>query len=251
MLRKDSPQSVIDSYRKRQQMTPILIWGLVVVLVVVGIIILVVWFAGPGKQGISLFASPTPTETSTFTPSPTVPSLTPTETSTLTATPTVTQTATPAGPFEYTIKEGDTCWDLANKFKVALDVLLALNNFGNACPIKPGDKILIPLEGQELPTDTPIATNLAAGTKINYVVKSGDTLALIASKFDSTVDAIMKENKLTDANTISVGQTLVIPIKIVTPTATKKPTNTITPGGPTLTPIPPTATKTPTPSKTP
>lgn len=251
MLGKDSPQSVIDSYRKRQQMTPILIWGLVVVLVVVGIIILVVWFAGPGKQGISLFASATPTETSTFTPSPTVPSLTPTETSTLTATPTVTQTVTPAGPFEYVIKEGDTCWDLANKFKVTVDVLLALNNFGNACPIKPGDKILIPLEGQELPTETPLATNVATGTKINYIVKSGDTLALIASRFDSTVDAIMKENKLTDANVISVGQTLVIPVKIVTPTPTKKPTNTITPGGPTLTPVPPTATRTLAPTNTP
>jgi LysM repeat protein len=126
-----------------------------------------------------------------------------------------------------------------------------LNNFGNACPIKPGDKILIPLEGQELPTETPLATNLAVGTKINYIVRSGDTLAIIASKFDSTVDAIMKENKLTDANKISAGQTLIVPVKIVTPTPTKKPTNTITPGGPTLTPIPPTATKTPTPSKTP
>jgi LysM repeat protein len=246
MTGKDSPQSVIDSYRKRQQMMPFLIWGLVVVLVVVGIIILVVWFVGPGKSsGISLFSSPTPTETSTYTPTPVTPTATPTQTPTETLTPTITPTLTPSGPFEYTIVEGDTCWDISVKFEVGLDVLLALNNFGNTCPIKPDDVILIPLKGQELPTETPLPTNFPRGQKIEYIVKTGETLAIIASKFNSTIAAIKTENKITDENLINAGDKLIVPVNIVTPTPTRAPTNTVTPGGPTFTPPPPTATATP------
>lgn len=247
MIGKDSPQSVIDSYRKRQQMLPFMIWGLVVLLVVVGLIILITWFVGPGKGSIALFASPTPTATSTNTPTPTVPSATPTLTPTETLTPTVTETPTPSGPFEYTVQEGDTCWDIAVKYEVSLDVLLALNNFGNACPIKPGDKILVPVKGQELPTETPLPSDFPRGQKIEYTVKTGERLADIAARFNSTVDAIIKENKLTDANNIFAGQKLVIPVNIVTATPTRVPTRTVTPGGPTFTPVPPTATASPTP----
>lgn len=248
MIGKDSPQSVIDSYRKRQQMLPFMIWGLVVLLVVVGLIILITWFVGPGKGSIALFASPTPTATSTNTPTPTVPSATPTLTPTETLTPTVTETPTPSGPFEYTVQEGDTCWDIAVKYEVSLDVLLALNNFGNACPIKPGDKILVPVKGQELPTETPLPSDFPRGQKIEYTVKTGERLADIAARFNSTVDAILKENKLTDANNIFAGQKLVIPVNIVTATPTRVPTRTVTPGGPTFTPVPPTATGTPSPT---
>ena len=233
MSGKDSPQSVIDAYRKRQQMTPVFIWGLVVLLVVVGIIILVVWFAVPGKPITSLFASATPTVTNTSTSTPVTPTATATITPTATLTLTSTLTNTATGPFEYTVLEGDTCWDLAVKFKVGVEVLLALNNFGSACPIKPGEKILIPVEGQTLPTDTPLPTNLAKGVKIEYIVKSGDTLAGIANRFGSTVAAIMTENKLTDANVIKFGDKLTITTNIVT--ATPVPSATRTPGPPTAT----------------
>jgi LysM repeat protein len=246
MTGKDSPQSVIDSYRNRQRMLPFMIWGLIVMLVVVGIIILVVWFLGPGKgSGLSFFSSPTPTSTSTFTPTPVTPSATPTQTSTVTLTATVTPTLTPSGPFEYTVLEGDTCWDISIKFEVGLDVLLALNNFGNACPIKPDDVILIPLKGVELPTETPLPSDFPRGQKIEYFVKIGETLAIIAAKFNSTVASIMTENKITDENLIKFGDKLIISVNIVTPTPTVAPTRTVTPGGPTFTPPPPTATATP------
>jgi hypothetical protein len=143
MNRKDSPQSVIDSYRKRQQMAPYFLGGLAMLLVVVGIIILVVWFAGSGRtshiaHGIVCIANPTVTETSTPTEVP--PTATFTITPTETVTPTITLTSTPSGPFEYTGPGRRHCWDIAVKHEVDLDVLLALNAFGNTCPIKPNDR---------------------------------------------------------------------------------------------------------------
>jgi LysM repeat protein len=249
MNRKDSPQSVIDSYRRRQQMAPYFLGGLALLLVVVGIIILVVWFAGSGRgvgSPLALFASATPTATNTATPTPVTPTATFTSTPTVTITPTITMTTTPSGPVEYTVQEGDTCWDIAVKNKIDLGVLLALNNFGNACPISPNDKILIPPPGAELPTETPMPTGGAPGQKIEYFVKPGETLALIAARFNSTVDSILKENKLTDANKINAGDKLVILTNIVTPVPTRAPTNTVTPGGPTFTAtVPATATTQP------
>lgn len=240
MNRKDSPQSVIDSYRRRQQMTPLYMGGLAVLLLVVGIVILVIWFTGNGGGGsrvASLLATTTSTVTVTSTATATNPPPTATSTATITFTPTITETPTPSGPFEYTVVEGDTCWDLAVNNNVLLEVLLAINTFvPGTCPIKPGDKIMIPLPNTELPTETPIASTDRG--RIDYYVKTGETLAIIAARFNSTVDAIKQENRITDENTIISGQKLVIPINIVTPTPTVAATVTNTPGGATETPAP-------------
>ncbi|MFZ6020559.1 MAG: LysM peptidoglycan-binding domain-containing protein [Chloroflexota bacterium] len=241
MSGKNSPQSVIDSYRKRQKMMPYLTWGLAGLLVLMGIILIILWVSGGSRPQIALFSSPTPTATSTLTPSPVPPTATVTMTPTETETPTPTLTFTPSGPFEYTVQSGDTCFDLAVKYEVDLLVLLALNNFpAGQCPIREGDKILIPAPNQTLPTETPLPTGLPRGTRIEYVVKTGDTLDYIASLFNSTVDDIMLQNKITDKNLISAGQTLIVRVNLVTPTPTRPPTLTPTAGAqqPTATPSP-------------
>ena len=88
-----------------------------------------------------------------------------------------------------------------------------------------------------LPTSTPIPANLPRGTKVDYIVQSGDTLAGIASLFNSTEEDIIKENNITDPNAIQVGQLLIVPVNMVTPTPTRPPTSTpITPGPGTLLP---------------
>ncbi|MGD0003629.1 MAG: LysM peptidoglycan-binding domain-containing protein [Anaerolineaceae bacterium] len=237
MDRKNSPQKVIGSFRRRQQLMPFIIGGLAVLLVAIGVIILVVWFTGPNHPAISFLTSPTPTSTDTATSTPVTPTLTLTPTDTETITPTETNTITPTGPFEYTVKDQDNCWSIAQTFKVDLTVLLALNNFPpGQCPIVPSQKILIPAPGQVLPTETPIPTNIAKGTKITYYVKPGDTMFKIASQFNSTIEQILlatndynKKNNLpaiTDQAKINVGQLLIIPVNIATATPTRAPTST-------------------------
>ncbi len=234
--KQENPQNVIDSYRKRQQAAKRapLVLGLAALLLIVGVGALIFWMVGPNRPSFSFFATdtPTPTNTATVTPTPTstnTPTITPTET----ATPTVTVTPTVAGPFVYQVVEGDSCFAIAVKFKVDLLLLITINNLDPACPIRIGDKLTIPGPDTSLPTATELPSNLRPGTKINYQVQSGDTLGSIALAFNSTVEAIMKENKITDENSILVGQTLVIPVNIVTavPTATKAPSGTPAPAG--------------------
>lgn len=46
---------------------------------------------------------------------------------------------------------------------------------------------------------------------INYVVRSGDSLSVIASRFDTSVSQLVSLNQLRDRHTIRVGQTLLLP----------------------------------------
>ncbi len=236
----ENPQDVINSYRRKQKLLPFILGGLAALLVIVGIVILVVWLVGPGKGQFSLFKTKTPTPTITYTPTNVPPTATITLTPTETSTPTASATLTPSGPFSYTVKENDNCWDIALQFEVDINLLLLINNFGNSCPINPGDTILIPAPDQELPTETALPTDLSRGTKIEYIVKLGDSLDGIASKFGSTVDEIIKATNvynakndlpnITDKNAILAGDLLIIPVYIVTPTRTVVPSSTPRPG---------------------
>lgn len=247
MNRKDSPQSVIDTYRRRQQMAPYFMGGLALLFVIAGIVILVIWFTRSGQSGspISFGSTDTPTVTNTVAATETAvqPTATITNTPTITVSPTATVTSTPSGPFEYVVQEGDTCWDLAVTNQVDLEVLLAINTFGNTCPIKPGDKILIPLSGSTLPTETAFPLDVR-GVKIEYTVKTNETLAIIASRFNSTIEAIMDENDLTDTDLLQVGDLLIVPVNLVTPTPTRAATLTPT-GAVATTAAPATATTAP------
>jgi LysM repeat protein len=52
----------------------------------------------------------------------------------------------------------------------------------------------------------------AGGATEVYVVQPGDTLGKIAAMYGTTVEAIVQANGLANANLISVGQQLIIPV---------------------------------------
>ncbi len=225
MSKKDSAQEVISEYKKKQQWGPFIIGALAVLLVVVGIFIVIFWLTGnPDKPLLPFLASKTPTPTNTSTPTPVTPTVTPTITPTETLTPTITLTPTASGPFEYVVQENDTCYDLAVKFNTDLQVLIKLNEptYGSNCIISQGAKIIIPPPGAQMPTATPVdITKFAQGKVYEYTIQSGDYLSAIAENFHSTVDAILKLNKMEDGNAIYLGQVIKIPVNIATPYPTK------------------------------
>jgi LysM repeat protein len=68
---------------------------------------------------------------------------------------------------------------------------------------------------------------LPRGYEIIYTILSGETLADLATRFNSTVEDIMRINDIEDENLIYVGQVIKIRINLVTPTPTKAPTSTL------------------------
>jgi len=228
--------------KRKKRGGPNFIYIIAGVLVLGGVILLIAWLTGSSKPLNAFFATETPTSTLTFTPTNTLP---PTETPLPSSTATITPTATFSTISRYTVQVGDSLFSISEKYNLGdngIPLILMLNSYSvdptTGIPIGidpttlnliPGQAINLPYPGMPLPTTTPIPPNLARGTKLEYVVKFGDTLAGIASAYNSTADAIIKENNIKDPNAIQVGQLLIVPANIVTPTATRPPTSTTDP----------------------
>ena len=96
----------------------------------------------------------------------------------------------------YTVKKGDSLWLIANKNGVSVDDIKNANNL-TSNTLQIGQILIIP--------DKKTSTK-----EITYVVKKGDSLWLIANKYDTTVEKIKSANNLTN-NTLQIGQILTIP----------------------------------------
>lgn len=149
----------------------------------------------------------------------------------------------------YTVKKGDTLWDIANLYNTTVDTLKNINNLSNGnltinqqifIPknsnssikneniyiVKKGDN-LFDIASSKGVTINQIkeANNLksdvlqigqvlnipsASSGEINYIVQKGDNLYTIANKYDVLIDDIKKLNNLS-TNTLQIGQILKIP----------------------------------------
>ena len=118
----------------------------------------------------------------------------------------------------YTVKAGDTLGKIATRYGVTVDELEAANNLKNST-IKLGDNLVIPAKGSAKAAAA-AAKEPAAPRSFTYRVRTGDSLAKIASRNGTTIDAIKKANGLKDDD-ITIGQKLSIPGK--ESTAKKKP----------------------------
>lgn len=98
----------------------------------------------------------------------------------------------------YTVKSGDSLYSIANKYDTTVAELKKLNNLtSNTLSI-----------GQILKLPDRNLNNSQNSTI--YTVESGDTLYSIAKKFNISVDYLKTSNNL-DTNTLTIGQTLIVP----------------------------------------
>ena len=97
----------------------------------------------------------------------------------------------------YIVKSGDTLYSIAKKYGLSVDELKKMNNLSSNT-LSINQKLLV---GNDMSTDDNYDV---------YVVKSGDTLWGIASKYNTSVDKIKDINNL-NSNNLSIGQKLLVP----------------------------------------
>ena len=98
----------------------------------------------------------------------------------------------------YTVKKGDTLWDIAINNGTTVDQLMQDNNLTSSL-IFPGDKLTY---------NTTVAQVAQAKEEGYYTVVLGDTLGKVANRFGVTVDELVKLNNISDPNLIYVGTVL-------------------------------------------
>lgn len=94
----------------------------------------------------------------------------------------------------YTVKPGDTLSGIASKYGININAIGTLQDIQNKDRISVGQKLYVP-----------------AGVKkstAKYIVKQGDTLSGIASKYGTTVKSLQSKNNIKNPDKIYAGQVL-------------------------------------------
>jgi len=109
----------------------------------------------------------------------------------------------------YTVVSGDTLGGIGNKFNVSVKELKNANNLKNS-NIRVGMKLTV--SGNSKPAQPRVQTAKKAARKPNarYIVKSGESLGIIAQRYGVSVTSIVNANNL-KGHTIRAGQTINIP----------------------------------------
>ncbi len=121
----------------------------------------------------------------------------------------------------YVVKPGDSLWTIAKKHKLTVADLTQANGMAANANLQPGKKLVIP--GKSLPeaAAAPAAasrksseaapTARAGGETVKHVVKSGETLGIIARNYGVRQSDIAVANRISDPAKIQAGLELVIP----------------------------------------
>ena len=100
----------------------------------------------------------------------------------------------------YIVKSGDTLYSIASKYGISVNTLKNYNNLTtNVLSI--GQKLNIPATSEQ-----------PSSNYLDYVVKKGDSLYSIASKYNTSVSDIMKINNL-NTSLLNIGMVLKIPVQ--------------------------------------
>lgn len=109
----------------------------------------------------------------------------------------------------YTVRSGDSLWQIAKRFGVSEKQLRVWNRLGWSNMIKPGQKLAVSKPGGK----TRVARKVGPAKKVVYRVRPGDTLWGIGRQFDIELDMIRLWNDLSRGQILRPGQqlTLMVP----------------------------------------
>jgi LysM repeat protein len=152
----------------------------------------------------------------------------------------------------YTVARGDSLWTIAKKNNLTVAELAKANNISTGTALQPGKKLIIPgkpgaapVPAADKPRDLGTLTQAAPapkpanGESLKHTVAVGESLGVIARKYQVSVGELAAVNNITDPSKVRAGQQLVIPgFKAVTAkgvTAAAKPPAPETPATTTTT----------------
>lgn len=113
---------------------------------------------------------------------------------------------TPSCPngFFYTIRAGDTLFELSQRFNVSVQAIINANPGIDPNRLQIGQTICIPRPATPMPP---------CPNGSFYAVRAGDTLFMIGQRFNVSVEDIIRANPGIDPNRLQIGQIICIPTR--------------------------------------
>jgi len=113
---------------------------------------------------------------------------------------TAPETSTEVQFTSYTVKNGDTLFNISQQYGIKWDLIAQINNLTEPYMVRAGQTLKIPQ-----------ATTSQVPGKV-YTIQNGDTLATIARNFNITISDIIAVNpNLQQSDLITVGQIIKLP----------------------------------------
>jgi len=177
----------------------------------------VLFFIRPNPTSSPL---PTPRATTAAPPTATPLNTQPATVQSLLPSPTPTpqpSTATPTPIAVYhVVQAGEVPLIIAGQYDISVDTLMSTNQITDPTRLQIGQQLLIPVTvtpspPAPTPTPTPAASPTPTPEPLYHTVQAGDTLLALAQEYDTTVEAIVLVNELSNPNALRVGQSLQIP----------------------------------------
>lgn len=119
----------------------------------------------------------------------------------------------------YKVRRGDTFATIARKYRTTVAFLRDINDYPRKKKLKVGRRILVPdrtplvEKRPELVAKFKKSKSTEKSDKKYHIVKSGESLAIIARKYDVSVATLKKVNKLKSKSKLKLGTKLVLPEK--------------------------------------
>ena len=115
--------------------------------------------------------------------------------------------STNASRIEYKVSSGDTISGIANKYGVTSKQVFAWNKLSSESVIKPGQKLIV--WGK-----APQHSDKGIIRKVGYKVRDGDSLSVIASRFNLRIRDILEWNSIKTSQYLRPGQSLTLYVDI-------------------------------------
>jgi LysM repeat protein len=130
----------------------------------------------------------------------------------------IVQKQIPLNTDAYTVEPKDTLIGISEKTGISIDNIKKFNPNVDWSNLQIGEKIVLkePKQSEPVSQNTTVAatTNEQDNNYIKYTVGAGDTLYSIAKAFSTKISTLRKINSLS-SNSLSVGQILLVPPKII------------------------------------
>lgn len=125
---------------------------------------------------------------------------------------------------EHVVQKGETLSAIARKYATSSAQLIEANNLGKNPVLKAGRSLVIPMSAATPPQPQlvasrtrqpsarkPVSKSVSSARSLTYTVRAGDTLAKIATRYNTSVEKLKSWNHLTSTR-LAVGKRLIIGI---------------------------------------